>query len=459
MSCYQDEYQVKFETKGVKVKKFSLGFRIAFRAAGGLSTFRHPIVSYQKFARIGFRKCLGVFLSLVFPREPKSSDYDGVADYKIGLQPENSLVIRVRPIPQRINIITDSINRDTLFGGVATSIILGNELAKRIGADLRIVTRMSVSSLRPVKDLLSTLEISSARKIECEFISIDSCDMLEVSERDLFLTTSWWTTRDALLGVPPEKIVYLLQEDERIFYSSGVDYLAAQETINKKNLRIVVNTDSLKQHLIKSGLINLIDTSTSFEPSFRYMQNLPKGPKIQGKRNLFFYARPGHSRNLFPLGVDVIEKLIQLEYLDPDKWEINFVGYNQNRFTFSSGLAALVHPPQGISEYRKLIHKMDLGLSLMASPHPSYPVFDLAAAGKIVVTNNFNGKMDLSNKVSKNIIQVEPTISNLIDGVCLGIARLDENKDIEDKLQMPYGRSWESNLEAVISKFLGSTGA
>jgi hypothetical protein len=189
------------------------------------------------------------------------------------------------------------------------------------------------------------------------------------------------------------------------------------------------------------------------------MQNLPKGPKIQGKRNLFFYARPGHSRNLFPLGVDVIEKLIQLEYLDPDKWEINFVGYNQNRFTFSSGLAALVHPPQGISEYRKLIHKMDLGLSLMASPHPSYPVFDLAAAGKIVVTNNFNGKMDLSNKVSKNIIQVEPTISNLIDGVCLGIARLDENKDIEDKLQMPYGRSWESNLEAVISKFLGSTGA
>ena len=43
---------------------------------------------------------------------------------------------------RRLNLITDSINSGSLFGGVATSLILATLLAKKWGYDLRIITRL-----------------------------------------------------------------------------------------------------------------------------------------------------------------------------------------------------------------------------------------------------------------------------------------------------------------------------
>ena len=57
----------------------------------------------------------------------------------------NSAPLSVFTVPRtgrpRISIVTDSISKGSLFGGVGTALILGTLLANRMGADLRIITR------------------------------------------------------------------------------------------------------------------------------------------------------------------------------------------------------------------------------------------------------------------------------------------------------------------------------
>ena len=49
-------------------------------------------------------------------------------------------------------------------------------------------------------------------------------------------------------------------------------------------------------------------------------------------------------------------------------------------------------PRMSLAEYQNLISSFDVGLCLMASPHPSLLPFDLAGSGAIVVTNSFEVK-------------------------------------------------------------------
>ena len=55
----------------------------------------------------------------------------------------------------------------------------------------------------------------------------DLLDLLVTTADDeIVMTTSWWTTR-ATLGstLPREQVLYLLQEDERMFYPAGDEQL------------------------------------------------------------------------------------------------------------------------------------------------------------------------------------------------------------------------------------------
>jgi hypothetical protein len=69
---------------------------------------------------------------------------------------------------------------------------------------------------------------------------------------------------------------------------------------------------------------------------------------------------------------------------------------------------------------------MDLGLSLMASPHSSYPPLDLAAAGAVVVTNTFGPDKQSLAQYSANIICSDPALPILIAGIRHGVALVDD---------------------------------
>src|SRR5206468_3318704 len=154
-----------------------------------------------------------------------------------------------------------------MFGGVATSIILGASLAQRTNLNLRIVTQVEPTQGN-VQEILKNAGISYDRNVEfcCSFPG--SKREVDVAESDFFLTTSWWSTYATRQVARSEKIIYLLQEDERQFYPAGDDQLLCQETLRDPNIQIVVNTKLRWDHFKSEGFTDIERSGLWFNPAF-----------------------------------------------------------------------------------------------------------------------------------------------------------------------------------------------
>ena len=65
------------------------------------------------------------------------------------------------------------------------------------------------------------------------------------------------------------RLVYLLQEDERMFYAWGDDRLRCVETLSDPNIRFVINSRLLFDHLTQGpdALPNILAHGVWFEPA------------------------------------------------------------------------------------------------------------------------------------------------------------------------------------------------
>ncbi|MDH6148881.1 MULTISPECIES: hypothetical protein [Paraburkholderia] len=305
---------------------------------------------------------------------------------------------------RRVSIVTDSVSSGSLFGGVGTALIFSALLANELNAQLRIVTRTQRAQPDNIDHILALYGIKLKHELQFKFAAFyDQKYELDVKEGDLFVTTSWWTTAATLPSVPRESIIYLLQEDERMFYPFGDDRVKCEDTLRNIEIRFLINTKLLFDHLISDGLSNIAAKGMWFEPAFPASIYHPRRKQALQKKRFFFYARPNNVRNLFYLGIEVIERAIAEKVLDPSEWEICLVGKDIPTVVFDGDYVPEKFENLTWSQYAELAGTIDVGLSLMSTPHPSYPPLDLVASGAVVVTNRFGSKSDLSG-YSHNLI-------------------------------------------------------
>jgi hypothetical protein len=217
----------------------------------------------------------------------------------------------------RVNIVTDSVAPSWLFGGVGTSIILGTLLANRINATLRLITQHEPPDAAVLNNLLSSNSLSLENSFEVAYAPNSGQIQIPVTAKDIFLTTSWWSTRAALEAIPRTQIAYLLQEDERMFYPFGDDRLLCSETLAESEIPIIINTHLLLNHLTSGpDAYDFKGQAVAFEPAFPSAGSLAVPREESGKRKFFFYARPNNSRNLFWRGATVLAQAIRVGILD-----------------------------------------------------------------------------------------------------------------------------------------------
>lgn len=318
---------------------------------------------------------------------------------------------------RRINIVTDSVGSASLFGGVGTALIFAALLANKLDAQLRIITRTHRAQPENVDHVLSLYGIKLKRDPQFKFAAFfDKKYELDVGESDLFITTSWWTTAATLPSVRHHSIIYLLQEDERMFYPFGDERVKCEAILRNSDIRFLINTKLLFDHFVQGGLRNIAAKGAWFEPAFPANVFYPRKNSREEKKKFFFYARPNNLRNLFYLGIEVIEQAITQNVLDLDRWEIYLVGKEIPAVVFDSGYVPKRCENLNWSEYAQLVGTVDVGLSLMSTPHPSYPPLDLAASGAVVVTNRFGNKTDLSG-YSPNLICAELDCDALVEAI------------------------------------------
>jgi hypothetical protein len=359
--------------------------------------------------------------------------------------------------PPTLTLLTDSIAPESVFGGVGTAVVVGTMAAKQIGARLRLATRHVPPDPAVFGHVLKANRIKWEGATDFVYIPLDGDRPLAVGDGDVVLTTSWWTTRSALGSVSASHILYLLQEDERMFYPFGDERLRCAETLSEPGLRTLINTKMLFDHLVDGpdAVPGLRTRSDWFEPAFPAIPepDTQEAPRA-AKSNFFFYARPNNQRNLYWRGLEVIDSAMRSGVLAPEEWNFHFVGGKLPDIELPGSVRPVVSPVLPWRDYAKLVSKMDLGLCLMDTPHPSYPPLDLAAAGAVVVTNSHGSKESLENW-SRNIIAAPPSVSGLVEALRRGVvlSRDTEQRAANFALNN-ISRDWELTLLPVLERVL-----
>jgi hypothetical protein len=334
-------------------------------------------------------------------------------------------------------------------------------LAERLDASLRIATQTEPADAANVATVLQANSIPWRDNIDFVFTGRESAHDREIDlrEGDLFLTTSWWTTANALSVLPPNQVTYLLQEDERMFYPHGDEHLRCCELLDTPGLRVVVNSQLLHAHFLASGLAAITADTPWFEPAFPQLSTVPAKPRKSREKQVFlFYARPWNGRNLFVRGLEAIAAALEQDLLDPAEWEFCFVGRDLVEVSLPNGVKPTIYQSLPWSEYRDLVARVDLGLTLMYTPHPSYPPLDLAAAGAVVVTNRFANKTSLA-AYSPNIFCAEPAVDTLV--AALGEAAelaIDLPRRRANQARNTLGQSWQENFAPVLNRLARELG-
>ena len=359
--------------------------------------------------------------------------------------------------PRTLTILTDSVIPEWLFGGVGTALVVGAVAARRLDARLRLATRHHPPDPAALRQVLKANRIEWDGPTEFVHIPLGKNNPLVLGDRDVVLTTSWWTTRAALGSIDASRILYLLQEDERLFYPFGDERLRCAETLAEPSVRALVNTKMLFDHLADGPdpLPRLKERGDWFEPSFPAIPKPAERDAVRpGKGNFFFYARPNSHRNLFWRGFETIDSAMRDGTLAPEEWNFHFVGRGLPDLVLPGGVRPIVTYGLLWSDYAKLVSKMDLGLCLQYTPHPSYPPLDLAAAGAVVVTNSHGAKVSLETR-SRNIIVAPPSVAGLVEGLREGVVLArDSERRFANCFDDRIPRDWERELLPALERIL-----
>lgn len=127
---------------------------------------------------------------------------------------------------------------------------------------------------------------------------------------------------------------------------------------------------------------------------------------------LIFYGRPGIPRNCFALIINALNLLLKQHPEVSKDWKILSIGSNIGKIKLSDGQELQTAGKMTLDDYAALMHKAKIGISLMCSPHPSYPPLEMAAFGVHTITNSF---------ITKNLGDV-PNISSMDSLTYQGLA-------------------------------------
>lgn len=362
-------------------------------------------------------------------------------------------IVWVKDSVKRINLVTDTIDAGSLLGGVATALIVATEFANQFGYELRIITRNSAVNPLNYQNIIRISGIKPAQKISYysdEMRHSEPVDFkLEICEGDIFFATSWWSAK-AIEGIVGKKrFFYIIQEVETFFYNYGSERLLCEQMMEANNIDYLINSQYLYDYF-KENTPHIVQNGCYFEPAFP--SALYKCKKFEAKTHykLFFYARPNNPRNLYSFGVEMLDKAIDQGILDTKTWDIFCVGQNAPQITFCNGAQSINLGQLSWTEYAEFLSDVDLGLCLMYTPHPSYPPFDVACSGGVVLSNQMMNKVTF--KECKNVIMAELEESKFIKAFSKAIQLAqdpEERKKNFEENTIP--RDWHKTLKDTMT--------
>lgn len=309
---------------------------------------------------------------------------------------------------KRLNIIVPTINPQYVYAGIATALKFFETLADATGYAKRIILceakedKAAVELYKDRYDFVDTMKESNSRN-QIVAYNDRSKKTLSVSENDIFIFTAWWTAytvQDAYLderrnaGLKPKQSIYLIQDYEPGFYAWSSRYMLAESTYHPQIPQIAVfNSGWLKDFFEQKGYVfdHMLGFDATFNSVLRHYRN-SIGNHLKKDKKILVYGRPGVARNAFELLAEALEKWAEMQE-DAAEWEILSAGEDHDDVLLgNTGMMMHSVGKLTIEEYARLLEKTYAGISLMVSPHPSYPPLEMATYGVNVITNVYENK-------------------------------------------------------------------
>ena len=359
---------------------------------------------------------------------------------------------------KRLNLVTDTINSDSLLGGVATALIVATEFANRWGYELRIITRNTETNPLNYENIIRISGIQPAQKVSfySDYQRFEKCIdfKMEISPDDIFFATSWWSAMAIAETTIRKRFFYIIQEVETFFYNYGGERMLCEQVMQNPNIDFIINSGYLHKYFAVNEP-QIVENGCYFEPAFpKDLYSKKVFTDKKDKYKLFFYARPNNPRNLYAVGVEMLKKAVQYGILDTDEWDIYCVGQNAPIITFENGAQTKNLGQLSWTEYAKFLADVDLGLCLMYTPHPSYPPFDVASSGGVVLSNKMLNKtsFDMCENVILTDLEEMAFMDSFKEAVKLAKDMEQRKKNYEENT---IPRDWHVTLENTIANMKG----
>lgn len=338
---------------------------------------------------------------------------------------------------KRLNLLVPSINEEHVFGGISTALKFFEELVEKSGCASRIILTDAFPNRQALKKF--------GKKYRCVISEKDCNDMhqivpycyryektIPVSENDVFMFTGWWTaycTQEAYVefeekfNIKPNPYINFIQDYEPGFYPWSTRYLLADSTYRNENKQIAIFNSNLLYEFFKKNDYSFYK-EYAFDPVLNaglknvLMDNVDK--VVEKKRKILVYGRPTVERNAFILVVSALRKFVD-KMENVDDWEFVSAGEYHDKVDLGKGKYLESVGKMTIVQYAEMMMETYAGISLMSSPHPSYPPLEMSEFGVKVITNTYANK-DLS-VFNNNIISVSnvspDNIAEQLKKICL----------------------------------------
>lgn len=309
---------------------------------------------------------------------------------------------------RRLTVLTPALSARAAFGGVATLVELPLQIFRRALGDKGWSVRFVCFGERPADDDNLALLYPDRLNIPGDRVAVHyparCADAVPVAAGDLFLGSMWSNFYDAqtlidfqhaTFGGARAPYVSMIQDYEPGFYPWSSAYLMARGSYDSpRPKKLIFNSHELETFYRAQGHPD--DERQVFEPvmNARLAERIPDARAARKDRQILLYCRPDERRNCYYL----VRKAVELwshAYAAAAEWRIVSVGAAHAPFALKAGVESVIRNKLSLDAYADELARSAVGMSLMASPHPSYPPLEMAHYGALTITNSFACK-DLS---------------------------------------------------------------
>jgi hypothetical protein len=356
----------------------------------------------------------------------------------------------------RLNVLIPGMAMRSMSGGPNTAINLVYRLA-HLGVPLRFISTDVPMDLdhgplrRHFTALTGLPEEGADVEIACGY---DRSRPLAIGRNDAFFASAWWNVqmiKHALPLMRRKRFFYIIQDFEPGLYPWSTEYALAMETYSL-DYHGILCSGLLAQFMLENRIGAFSDPAfvqnrmTIFEPAVDRSVFYPQPAAPGRRRRLVFYARPHTAkRNLFELGLYALRTANELGVFDGEEWEFLFMGEALQDIDLGRGAVIRAAPWMDYQGYGRLLRESDVALSLMLSPHTSYPPLEIAACARAAVTNVFANKTAAAlNAISENIVPVEATLEGVVGGLREAVRRVRAGDFDPNGVRVPH--RWEETF-------------